>query len=167
MPALFLNSTEPDTGQRIVNSHVVIDPGFSSALSLPNRLATESLRLSTAVLLSARFPAISPIGSLKGDSKSGPVHIVDGGYVDNSGTLTAKEVAEALVRSAARLGLRKQIRIVAVVITDDPIVPETAHPGTYQGAGSVWRAARRVPCSRPWRRSTGPASSLSTAPGRI
>ncbi|MGC8644145.1 MAG: hypothetical protein ACP5XB_30160, partial [Isosphaeraceae bacterium] len=48
VPALFLNSTEPDTGQRIVNSHVVIDPELSSALSLPNRLDAKSLRLSTA-----------------------------------------------------------------------------------------------------------------------
>ena len=132
VPALFLNSTEANTGQRIVNSHVVLDPGLSSALSLQNCLDAESLRVSTAVLLSARFPAISPIGSLGDDPKSAPVHIVDGAYADNSGTLTATEVMAALVRSAARLGLRNRIRIVAIVITDDPIVLGPDQPDTYQ-----------------------------------
>jgi hypothetical protein len=132
VPALFMNSTEAKTGQRIVNSHVVLDPGLSSALSLPNYLEAYSLRVSTAVLLSARFPAISPIGSLGDDPKSAPVHIVDGAYADNSGTLTATEVMAALVRSAARLGLRHRIRIVAIVIADDPIILGPDHPDTYQ-----------------------------------
>ncbi|MFO0891760.1 MAG: hypothetical protein U0790_21795 [Isosphaeraceae bacterium] len=121
LPSLFLNSTEADTGQRIVNSHVILDPELSPALSLPRFTVPRSLRVSTSVLLSARFPAISPIGSLGSEPESGTIHIVDGGYVDNSGALTASEVATALHTSAARLGLRDKIRTVAVVITDDPV----------------------------------------------
>jgi Patatin-like phospholipase len=121
VPTLFMNSTEADTGRRIVNSHVVLDPGLSPAISLPNSIPAHSLRVSTAVLLSARFPAISPIGSLGEGSKSNSLHVVDGGYVDNSGTLTATELVTALNASAARLGLRNRVRAVAIVITDDPI----------------------------------------------
>ena len=132
VPSLFLNSTEADTGQRIVNSHVVLDPGLSSALSLPNCLDAHSLRVSTAVLLNARFPGISPIGSLGDGPKSAPVHIVDGAYVDNSGTLTATEVVASLVRSAARLGLRDRIRIVAIVIKDEPSARDPIHSDTSQ-----------------------------------
>lgn len=121
VPTVFMNSTEAASGRRIVNSHVVLDPGHSSAVSLPAALPPHALRLSTAVLLSARFPAITPIASLDETAAEGPLHIVDGGYVDNSGTVTAAEIAAALAESAERLGLAERIRTVAIVITDDPI----------------------------------------------
>lgn len=121
VPTLFMNSTESASGRRIVNSPVVLDPGLSSAISLPVTIPPHSLRLSTAVLLSARFPAISPIASLGETDEDGPLHVVDGGYADNSGTLTAAEIVEALAASAERLGLADRIRIIAIVITDEPI----------------------------------------------
>ena len=121
VPTLFMNSTEAASGRRIVNSPVVLDPGLSSALSLPVTIPPHTLRLSTAVLLSARFPAISPIANLGETAEDGPLHVVDGGYVDNSGTLTAAEIVESLAASAERLGLADRIRTVAIVITDEPI----------------------------------------------
>ena len=121
VPTLFMNSTEAASGRRIVNSPVVLDPGLSSALSLPVTIPPQTLRLSTAVLLSARFPAISPIANLGETAEDGPLHVVDGGYVDNSGTLTAAEIVDALAASAERLGLADRIRTIAVVITDEPI----------------------------------------------
>jgi hypothetical protein len=72
VPTLFMNSTESASGRRIVNSPVVLDPGLSSAISLPVTIPPHSLRLSTAVLLSARFPAISPIASLGETDEDGP-----------------------------------------------------------------------------------------------
>ena len=121
VPILFMNSTEAASGRRIVNSPIVLDPGLSSAISLPVTISPHSLRLSTAVLLSARFPAISPIANLGETAEDGPLHVVDGGYMDNSGTLTAAEVVEALTASAERLGLTDRIRTIAIVITDEPI----------------------------------------------
>lgn len=121
VPTVFLNSTEAASGRRVVNSHVALDAGSSQAVSLPEVVPPSSLRLSTAVLLSARFPAISPIASLGETAEAGPLHVVDGGYVDNSGTLTAAEVTDALAASAERLGLAGRIRIVAIVITDEPV----------------------------------------------
>jgi len=41
--------------------------------------------------------------------------------MDNSGTLTAAEVVEALAASAERMGLADRIRTIAIVITDEPI----------------------------------------------
>ena len=121
VPSLFMNSTEAASGRRIVNSPVVLDPGLSSAISLPITIPPHTLRLSTAVLLSARFPAISPIANLGETAEDGPLHAVDGGYVDNSGTLTSADLVEALAASAERLGLTDRIRTVAIVITDEPI----------------------------------------------
>ncbi|OAI28728.1 hypothetical protein A1351_11580 [Methylosinus sp. R-45379] len=53
--------------------------------------------LSTAALLSARFPVISPAGTLraKGDGSHGD-RVVDGGYFDNAGLASALDVARAL-----------------------------------------------------------------------
>lgn len=122
VPALFLNSTEADTGARIVNSHVTLDPEISAAISLPQRIPAHALRLSTAVLLSARFPVISPIGVVRNSTGDDELHVVDGGYADNSGTVTAAEIVAALKASAIRLGLHEKVLPVAIVITDNPIV---------------------------------------------
>lgn len=53
--------------------------------------------LSTAALLSARFPIISPAGALraKDDATHGD-RVVDGGYFDNAGLASALDVARAL-----------------------------------------------------------------------
>ncbi|MCW2276198.1 hypothetical protein GJ654_17925 [Rhodoblastus acidophilus] len=55
------------------------------------------LRLSTAALLSARFPIISPAGVLRNeaDATYGD-RVVDGGYFENSGLSTATDLARAL-----------------------------------------------------------------------
>lgn len=146
VPTLFMNSTEAASGRRIVNSHVALDPGLSSAISLPVAIPPQTLRLSTAVLLSARFPAISPIANLGEMAEEGPLHVVDGGYADNSGTLTAAEIAEALAASAERQGLAGRIRTVAIVITDEPIPmskPET-HADRRSQAGIVGTAVGAV-----------------------
>ena len=48
------------------------------------------LRLSTAALLSARFPIISPAGVLRNDADASfGDRVVDGGYFENSGLSTA------------------------------------------------------------------------------
>ena len=146
VPMLFMNSTEAASGRRIVNSPVVLDPGLSSAISLPVTIPPHSLRLSTAVLLSARFPAISPIASLGETAEDGPLHVVDGGYMDNSGTLTAAEIVEALAASAERLGLADRVRTIAIVITDEPIAlnKQESHADRRSRAGIVSTAVGAV-----------------------
>ena len=57
------------------------------------------IRLSTAGMLSARFPIISPAGIIRaqGASSTGD-RVVDGGYFENAGLTTAMEVARELMR---------------------------------------------------------------------
>lgn len=143
VPTVFMNRTEAVSGRRVVNIHVVLDTGRSTALSLPTVIPPRSLRLSTAVLLNARFPAISPIAILGETAESGPLHVVDGGYADNCGTLTAAEVAEELAASAGRLGLADRIRTVAIVITDEPVPlnDRESRADRRQRAGIVGTAA--------------------------
>ena len=61
--------------------------------------AGADIRLSTAAMLSARFPIISPAGILRasGDDETGD-RVVDGGYFENAGLTTAMDVASELRR---------------------------------------------------------------------
>jgi hypothetical protein len=66
---------------------------------LPDSRASPDIRLSTAAMLSARFPIISPAGILRaeGDGQTGD-RVVDGGYFENAGLTTAMDVAKELRR---------------------------------------------------------------------
>jgi hypothetical protein len=54
------------------------------------------VRRSTAAMLSARFPYITPSGQLKQCDGEGRASVVDGGYVDGTGALTAADLYEQL-----------------------------------------------------------------------
>jgi hypothetical protein len=78
------------------------------------------LRLSTAALISARFPVISPAGALRmRDGRYGD-SVLDGGYFENSGLSTALDVATAL----EALGLKP----IILSIANEP-APEALPPG--------------------------------------
>ncbi|GAA2633550.1 hypothetical protein [Paractinoplanes durhamensis] len=66
-----------------------------------------TLRLSTAALMSARFPFITPTGSLvfcpvKGDGTPAKTFDVDGGYLENNGIALALDLWRALEPEVAR-----------------------------------------------------------------
>jgi len=67
-----------------------------------NARSGPDIRMSTAAMLSARFPIISPAGTLRseGDENDGD-RVVDGGYFENAGLTTAMDVA----REVRRLGV--------------------------------------------------------------
>ena len=77
-------------------------------------MVRSDLTLSTAVGLSARFPWILPAATVK--LGRGAVHLVDGGYFDNSGIDTAQNLAEALA------GLRFAYKTQSQLDIDDPRV---------------------------------------------
>ncbi|MCT4351882.1 hypothetical protein M5362_01875 [Streptomyces sp. Je 1-79] len=62
--------------------------------------STQDIRTSTAALLSARFPWVSPSGRFTepacGKSIKHPLSVVDGGYVDGTGSLTAVDLLRQL-----------------------------------------------------------------------
>jgi uncharacterized Zn-finger protein/predicted acylesterase/phospholipase RssA len=119
VPGLFLNSTDARTGGRLVLSNVRLGANSAERSDLGTILDASRIRLSTAVLLSARFPVISPAGRLPVSAPDALV--VDGGYVDNSGTLTAREVVDALEAALdddkAAFG---HVKIVTLMIANDP-----------------------------------------------
>ena len=102
-PYLFLNSTEVESGRRLIFSPIQIGPPAASSdpsdVLFKNagdgiELLGGDLPLSAAVHMSARFTYVSPAGTIR---NGGTVRrVVDGGYFENSGAATAAEILEFL-----------------------------------------------------------------------
>ena len=130
IPLLFLNSTVVETGQRLITAPVSIaEPAFSDALD-GRRVLGPELTLSTAVHTSARFTYVSPAGTVRrqdewthvGDAdESEWIRLVDGGYFENSGAVTAAEILRGVQRYAARLPAdAPRIRPIVLHVSNDP-----------------------------------------------
>lgn len=65
---------------------------------IPTRRNGADVRLSTAAMLSARFPVVSPAGTIRamGDDGQNGDRVVDGGYFENAGLTTALDLARAV-----------------------------------------------------------------------
>ena len=122
VPALLLNSTHVETGKRVIASNLDIAGSaavFRDAYDLYALLPPGAeIRASTAAHTSARFTYVSPAGTLADGT-----HLVDGGYFENFGAVTARE---ALKGAIDRLG--KGIRPIAVLISNDPELDEQDLP---------------------------------------
>lgn len=128
LPALFLNSTWVETGKRLIISNLRLTPeDFNDAEDLNNFYTQESLPLSTAVHLSARFTYVSPAGTLK---KEGRIYgrAVDGGYFENSGETTVLEILQAIDELADAendviSSAWKKVKPVVIHISNQPVDP--------------------------------------------
>lgn len=116
-PVLLLNGTHEESGRRIVTANVQVEPEtFIDAVDF-DALADGPIRLSTAALNTARFPYVSPAGTLYKPAGQGvsTAHILDGGYYENYGAQTAGEVlkaAEKIIPDAA-------VKPIVVLISSD------------------------------------------------
>ena len=104
MPYVVFNATEANTGQRVLfstlplpsreNAAIKFDLGRNDWKPKNFLLLSEGridVRISTAVRLSATFPYISPASRPTPESNIELGHVVDGGYADNEGLITAIE----------------------------------------------------------------------------
>jgi hypothetical protein len=76
--------------------------------------AGNDIRLSTAALNSARFPLISPPGTVRNKKQMAVDRIVDGGYFENYGALGAKELALGVH------DVQPDLKPLVIVISNDP-----------------------------------------------
>jgi len=136
LPALFLNGTHVETGKRVITSNVNIaaSPAVFRDVYDFYRLVPEGseIRPSTAAHNSARFTYVSPAGTL-----SDGTHLVDGGYFENFGAVTGREVLKAGIERWDHA-----IRPIAILISNDPnlkeedfrpLEPRPAKPKTWAG----------------------------------
>jgi hypothetical protein len=124
VPLLFLNSTVVETGQRAINyplasSCTQPDAAFADTLAVGGCIGT-SLPLSTAALLSARFTYVSPAGLIDTGEAHQPrwMRLVDGGYFDNSGAVTAQELARVMLRTGG-----PRMRLIVLHVPNEPQIP--------------------------------------------
>jgi hypothetical protein len=100
LPILCVNTTRMQDGAPSVISTIQIDPlTFNNRVDVLARMNnTSDMKLSTAVVLGASFPYVSPAGRIDGlkflsaGPKEFPFYFVDGGYVDNSGAGVVHEM---------------------------------------------------------------------------
>jgi hypothetical protein len=128
-PALIINTTEVHSGERRVIAPFVF--GTNEKQFLPIWGAPDGLiriTLSTAAVLSARFPWMTPSGWFidKTSERDPKVHLVDGGYYDNSGVAGALELKESIETAARELGLADRLEVKLIVLTADVSPPRAS-----------------------------------------
>lgn len=133
-PHLLINMTETSSGGVFVASDVdlanmrtrqrwlhdfrcIWSPTPVNQLVEPYCNQSPDFRLSTIAASSARFPLVSPVGTVR--THDSTLHFVDGGYFDNSGAETLIGVIEHLQRQARERGQRMP-RIAVLHIDSNP-----------------------------------------------
>ena len=99
LPALFINTTEVETGRQCMWSNVDISALPDGQQRDLYNVTGLNLRYSTAINLSSRFPLVSPGASLcyrNVGNSCRQLHYVDGGYYENSGAETLLQVLNVL-----------------------------------------------------------------------
>ena len=123
MPALFLNGTSVEKGNRIITSNLRLTNVFLDAEDAADKIAQHTLPitkagchmpLSTAAHMSARFTFVSPAGRFPDGS-----HIVDGGYFENSAATTALEIATRIKDWCAFKKI-SNVDVKVIMISNDP-----------------------------------------------
>jgi hypothetical protein len=126
-PALLLNTTNVETGRVITlspfNTHPdhVNDRSLKiSSISAIARYLSERTTLSTASVLSARFPIVTPTGHLvlEKSGNSAKFRFADGGYYENTGTSTVLNVIRSIRRTARQNNLDIQIVLIRIGTED-------------------------------------------------
>ncbi|MEI9989079.1 MAG: hypothetical protein WDM86_03490 [Rhizomicrobium sp.] len=161
VPYLFLNTTEAGTG-RVIPYATVHLPGLATPfrdkaqidegafdnvkpapsqierLTLQDRMVDDRIPLSTAAVVSARFPYLTPAGRL---SYSGG-HYVDGGYFENSGTWLLSGMVQYLIGQqlsyptgkSAQLDAARNAVFIVIVIQSEPCTRNSIETGCDEDA---------------------------------
>ncbi|WP_238121312.1 MULTISPECIES: hypothetical protein [unclassified Xanthobacter] len=177
VPLLVLNGTSVATGQRIVTTDLAplyVAPGacptgatdaqglcpiFAQSIDLHAVIGSEfDIAMSTAATNSARFPIISPPGTLRRANGRIQDRIVDGGYFENYGVQSALELAQAVV------AVDPTLAPFILVISNDP---QSTLTGALNGEGTL----RPEADERLWlAEATGPIGAIGavrSARGRL
>ncbi|MEO5684044.1 MAG: hypothetical protein ABIQ88_15485 [Chitinophagaceae bacterium] len=140
MPILCINSTRVQDGNPgVLTSIQLTDSLFNKRVDVLGLLAPDTtIRLSTAAILGARFPYMSPAGRIDQRTSRGVKqnYFVDGGYFDNSGAGIVQEMIRAIIKIAETtkdpvLSKRmKKMKLVVLHITNSPQGNIALHPVT-------------------------------------
>jgi hypothetical protein len=132
-----LNATHQETGRRIIASNIKIERDiFLDSFDELNLLESD-MPASTAAHNSARFTYVSPAGKLvssgeksqnrshSGKKSQNRGYVIDGGYFENYGALTALEMARharSVIEQEKGLG---KVKLVILQISSDPTLTKS------------------------------------------
>ena len=132
LPVFCINTTRVQDGTPGVVTNLKMDSVlFNKRVDVLSLLQDSlSIHMSTAAILGARFPYVSPAGRIDkkiNDSTIHPNYFVDGGYFDNSGAGVVQEMITAVGKVADTCTdpvLRqriKKLQLVVLHITNSPL----------------------------------------------
>lgn len=125
-PILMINGASEQTGRRILTS-TMARHGRIDAHDF-HELTGRDVPISSAIHNGARFPWVSPAGTLtrEGRPKSeAQGHVIDGGYFDSVGIEALRELADAIIRGPAKA---EPLHIIFVVAAYSGQPQESAAP---------------------------------------
>ena len=129
IPAMYFNTTCVETGglAYLGPFPILANGAYPDADLADAWRPTGSVRLSTAAVLSARFPIVTPAGRVNTgyDRAMRPlVHrYVDGGYFDNPGTATLETIIAAIRQSQAPGDPPIRLVVLRIGFSDPPSAP--------------------------------------------
>jgi predicted acylesterase/phospholipase RssA len=169
VPLLLFNTTQVETGRRIVISSVPIsDLEISAGGFLHQLKPTAILSVSTAASLSARFPYVTPVASLEIPGTNGAgwkIRLADGGYFDNSGTSTLRDLTRTLIKAG---GGGISFRLIAITLgtTGEATRAFDARHTSPHSLGEVLSPIRTMLNARPARSVTARTNLLEDVAGK-
>lgn len=126
LPALLLNGAVAETGQKIMMTNLDLgdthlrDNTFYDVADLFASTGHD-VPYKTATFLCARFPFVTSGGRATGalpnittDCRQTDYHIIDGGYAENTGIVTAVQLIKQLQRVTDASGFRKRMKLRVV-----------------------------------------------------
>ncbi|CAN5906342.1 hypothetical protein BH11PSE1_BH11PSE1_17580 [soil metagenome] len=136
-PILMVNGASEESGRRVITSTIraatktdekgreipSLDAAGTDAYDF-HLLTGRDIPISSAIHNGARFPYVSPAGTLT-VAGGGPAqgHVIDGGYFDAVGTETVRELADAVARGP---GKADKLRFIFVVIAYEGLTDPNA-----------------------------------------
>ncbi len=150
VPALLLNTTEVETGERVVLAPFFLQKDVPTLNSLMDRDPQLDIRLSTASGLSARFPGLTAPGWYKSslDRPACKRRLVDGGFFENSGVATAFDLLTSLEKS---LGARDRAQVELILISvklEDAAGPASEPPHSFHEIMTPFRTLNNTRAAR-------------------
>jgi hypothetical protein len=123
IPNLFLNGTHVEDGRRVITSNLSWDENSWQARNVTS-IVNYDIPLSTAALLSARFPIITPGAKIIEYPSEYWGNVVDGGYYDNYGIVTISDIYNEI----RKIYNSKKVRIVVLCIRNGGNIPLNPDP---------------------------------------
>jgi hypothetical protein len=152
-PALLLNATHQETGRRVIASNLKVEKDTFLDSFDELELLDSDMRASTVAHNSARFTYVSPAGKLvprigpdlkaKIDNRG---YVIDGGYFENYGALTALELARSAREEIKREG--GSVKLVILQISSDPtLTKERTRVRTIEEGDNCFLTTVNAPAS--------------------